>query len=394
MDFTTEKGRKLAKWLIGIVTACILIFLGVQNIGVIASAISWVGQLVAPLLIGVALALVLNVPMRFFEARIWSKSKRKVLQRLRRPISYILSLIIIIGIIVGVVMLVIPELVSAVKVIVQSVTHFVNQLSAMDQAEINELPFGSVLLNTDWSKLLDPLQNWLKDQGSNIMNTAVGTITTLVGGVVDLFISIVFSVYVLFSKEKLKWQAARLIRAWLPQRFSSWTIHASSLLGTNFRNFIMGQTLEAVILGTLCMVGMLIFQIPYVPMVGALVGVTALIPVVGGLIGAVVGAFMILTVEPIKAIIFIVFLLVLQQLEGNLIYPKVMGSRVNLPGMWILAAVTVGGGVAGPVGMLLSVPIASTVYVLIKEATVKREEMEKSAASPKGQKAIAEEEIN
>lgn len=374
MDFTTEKGRKLAKWLIGIVTACILIFLGVQNIGVIASAVSWVGGLFAPLLLGVAFAIVINVPMRFFEGILWGKTKKKILQKLRRPISYIISLVIIIGIIAGIVMLVIPELVSAVKVIVQSVTRFVNQLSAMDPSEINELPLGNFLLNTDWSKLLDPLQNWLKDQGGNIMNTAFGTISTLVGGVVDLFISIVFSVYVLFSKEKLKQQAARLIKVWLPRKFSAWFIHASSLLGANFRNFIMGQSLEAVILGVLCMIGMLIFQIPYAPMVGALVGVTALVPVVGGLFGAIVGAFMILTVSPIKAIIFIVFLLVLQQLEGNLIYPKVMGSRVNLPAMWILAAVTVGGGIGGPLGMLLSVPLASTAYVLIKEVTLRKEQ--------------------
>ena len=132
--------------------------------------------------------------------------------------------------------------------------------------------------------------------------------------------------------------------------------------------------MEAVILGVLCMVGMLILRIPYAPMVGALVGVTALIPVVGGFIGAGVGAFMILTENPLKAVIFVVFLVILQQLEGNLIYPRVMGSRVNLPGMWVLAAVTIGGGIAGPIGMLLSVPVASTAYVLLKEATIKREE--------------------
>ena len=144
---------------------------------------------------------------------------------------------------------------------------------------------------------------------------------------------------------------------------------------SNFRNFVSGQALEAVILSTLCMIGMLILQLPYIPMVGALVGVTALIPVVGGFIGAVIGTFMILTVDPVKAVIFLAFLIILQQLEGNLIYPRVMGSRVKLPAMWILAAVTVGGGLAGPVGMLLGVPIASTAYVLLREATEQREQM-------------------
>ena len=164
-----------------------------------------------------------------------------------------------------------------------------------------------------------------------------------------------------------------MVRVWLPKNFGEWSIHAASVASMNFRNFISGQSLEAVILGVLCMIGMWIFGFPYAPMIGALVGVTALIPVVGGFIGAGVGAFMILTVDPLKAVFFLIFIVVLQQLEGNLIYPRVMGSRVNLPGMWILAAVTVGGGIAGPVGMLLSVPIASTVYVLVKEATDKRE---------------------
>ena len=373
MNLTPEKRRKLTWWIIGIAAACILIFLGVQNINVVAKAVSWATGLVAPLILGAAIALILNVPMRFFESHIWSKTKKKALQKLRRPVSFIISLVLIIGILAGVIWLVIPELVDAVKVIVQSVIDLVNKLSAMEKAELAELPFGNLLLNTDWDKMLDTLQAWLKNQSGTIVNTAVGTIGSLVGGIFDFFISFVFAIYILFSKDKLKAQAKRLIRVWLPKNFGEWSIHASSVANVNFRNFISGQSLEAVILGVLCMIGMWIFVFPYAPMVGALVGVTALIPVVGGFIGAGVGAFMILTVDPLKAILFLVFIVVLQQLEGNLIYPRVMGSRVNLPGMWILAAVTVGGGIAGPVGMLLSVPIASTAYVLFKEATDKKE---------------------
>ena len=373
MEFTPEKKKKLTRWLIGIATACILIFLGVQNINVVANAVSWVTGLIMPLILGFAFALILNVPMRFFEAHIWSKTKKKGLQKLRRPLSFIISLVLIIGILAGVVWLVIPELVSAIKVIVQGVIDLVNKLSAMSEAELAELPLGSVLINTDWDKLLDTLQNWLKNQSGTIVNTAVGTIGSLVGGIFDFFISFVFAIYILFSKDKLKAQAKRMARVWLPKNFGEWSIHAASVTSQNFRNFISGQSLEAVILGVLCMIGMWIFGFPYAPMIGALVGVTALIPVVGGFIGAGVGAFMILTVDPLKAVFFLIFIVVLQQLEGNLIYPRVMGSRVNLPGMWILAAVTVGGGIAGPIGMLLSVPIASTIYVLVREATDKRE---------------------
>lgn len=373
MEFTPEKKKKLSRWLIGIATACILIFLGVQNIDIVANAVSWVMRLIMPLILGFAFALILNVPMRFFESHICCKTKKPVLCKLRRPLSFIISLVLIIGILVGVVWLVIPELVDAVKVIVQSVIDLINKLSAMSEAELAELPLGSVLLNTDWDKLLDTLQNWLKNQSGTIMNTAVGTISSLVGGVFDFFISFVFAIYILFSKDKLKAQAKRLIRVWLPKNVGEWSIHAATVANVNFRNFISGQSLEAVILGVLCMIGMWIFGFPYAPMVGALVGVTALIPVVGGFIGAGVGAFMIMTVDPLKAIFFLIYIIVLQQLEGNLIYPRVMGSRVNMPGMWIFAAVTVGGGIAGPIGMLLSVPIASTAYVLVREATAKRE---------------------
>ena len=369
-----EKKKKLAWWIIGVVAVCILIFLGIQNIDVVMDFVSWCFGLVSPLIIGFAIALILNVPMTFFEAHLWIKTKSKFLQRIRKPLAYIISLVMIVGILVGVIWLVIPELVEAITLIVQTVVKYVNELSKMSKSEIAELPLGRILLNADWDGILLTLQSWLKEQSGNIVNTAFGTMGSILGSVFDVFISFVFSVYILFSKDKLKMQVGRLIRVWVPSRFGEWFIHALVVAGSNFRNFVSGQSLEAVILGVLCMLGMLILRIPYAPMVGALVGVTALIPVVGSFAGAIVGAFMILTVDPMKAVIFVVFLIILQQIEGNLIYPKVMGNRVHLPGMWVLAAVTVGGGIAGPIGMLLSVPLASTAYMLIKEATVNREE--------------------
>lgn len=373
MGFDPKNQKKLSKWLIGIVAACILIFLGVQNINVIAKALSWAVGLIMPLLLGLAFALILNVPMRFFENHLWPKAVRPIAQKLRRPVAYGVSLIMILGILAGIVWLVIPELVEAVKLIGSSIADFVRWISAMDARELAGRPFGKFLLGIDWEEMLRTAESWLKEQGGNIMNTVLDTIGSVVGGVVDLFVAIVFSIYILFSKDKLKGQAKRLIRVWLPERFGGWLIHAACVASANFRSFVSGQTLEAVILGSLCIIGMLLLGIPYAPMVGTLVGVTALVPVVGSLVGAAVGAFMILTVSPIKAVIFLIFLIVLQQLEGNLIYPRVMGSRVNLPAMWILAAVTVGGSIAGPIGMLLAVPIASTAYILFREATEKRE---------------------
>lgn len=374
MNFNKEDAKKLSRWLIGIATVCILIYLGIQNINVIAQAVSWIVDLISPLILGFFFALILNVPLRFFETHIWKMTDKPLLQKLRRPVSFLVSLVVIFAVIIGIVWLVIPELINAVKVISQSVIGLINDFNTMDEATLAELPFGNMLLSIDWNEILNSLQLWLKNQSGNIMDTAFGTIGSIVGGIFNFFISFIFAVYVLFGKEKLKKQTTRLIQAWFPKKFGFWFIHATSVANTNFRNFVSGQTIEAVILGSLCMIGMLILRLPYAPMVGALVGVTAFIPVVGAWIGAIVGAFMIITVDPIKAVIFVIFLLILQQFEGNIIYPRVMGSRVNLPGMWILAAVTIGGGIAGPAGMLLSVPIFSTIYVLMREATQMQEQ--------------------
>lgn len=390
MEFTREKKKKLALWIIGVFTVCSLIFLAVQNISSVAKAISWCINLFLPLIMGFGFAVVLDVPLKFFENHLFTKTKKPVLLKLKRPLCFIISIIIILGIITGVVMLVIPELIEAVKVIVQIVTDFVNKLLAMDEAEIKELPFGEQILNTDWKEMLQSALDWLKNSGGKIVNTAFTTIGSVVTAVVNVGIGLVFAAYILLNKDKLKYQTKRLVKAWLPEKFGSSFLYFCRVANENFRNFISGQTLEAMILGGLCMIGMLILRIPYAPMVGALVGVTALIPVIGGFIGAGIGAVMILTQEPLKALIFVIFLIILQQIEGNLIYPKVMGSRVNLPSMWILAAVTLGGSIGGPLGMLLSVPVASTCYSLIKEATAKREAVRNSAKEILSEKSANE----
>ena len=374
MEFTPKKKKEISLWIIGTVSVCALIFLTVQNLGAVTGAVKWIFALISPLLLGFAMAVILNVPMRFFEGRLWQrKSPDSRLVKLRRPVAFLLSLVFIIGIVAGVVSLVIPELVNAFGIIADGLSAALGTISAMSMEELEQLPFGKVLLGIDWDALLESAQSWLKNQGGNIVNTAFGTIGSLLGGIFDFFMSLVFAIYILFSKDALKNQLARLVRAWLPKRGGEWLIHAASVADVNFRNFISGQSLEAVILGVLCLLGMLVLGLPYAPMAGALVGITALIPVVGAFIGAGVGAFMILTVNPVKAVVFVVFLVILQQIEGNVIYPRVMSSRVNLPGMWILAAVIVGSGIAGALGMLLGVPIASTAYVLIGEATAERE---------------------
>lgn len=366
--------RQYSKWIIGIGAVLILLFLGVANLGSVLGAVKWFLGLFNPLIIGLFMALILNVPMRFFEKFLWKKSEKKLLCKLRRPVAFILSIVLILGILTGVTFLVVPEVTSAIKLFANSTIDLVKDLAQMKKTEgLEALPFGNILTRIDWSQIADNAEKWVKEQSGSIVNGAMDTVISFVGGVIDIFFAIIFSIYILFSKETLKLQAMRLIRAWLPEKSGNYVIHATSVANANFRSFVAGQTIEAFILGSLCALGMFILRIPYAPMIGALVGVCSLVPVVGAFVAGGVGAFMIFTESPVKALIFVIFLIVLQQLEGNLIYPKVVGSQVKLPAIWVLAAVTVGGALAGPLGILLGIPVASTAYVLVREATETRE---------------------
>lgn len=388
MDRNGGSRKNLAKWIIGVAATCILIYLAVRNVGALAQAVSWAAGLVSPLVIGFALALIFNVPMAFFERKLFCPRRSAVMKKLGRPLSIILSVVLVVGILTGVIWLVVPELIDAISVVVNGAVDLLGRLEDLDLSILEENPVTQLLITINWDDIGAQLKSWLSVQGADLVNTAVGAIGSVIGGVVDGVIALIFAVYILFNKEKLKRQCKRIVRAWLPAGFGDWLIHACRVASGNFRNFVSGQTLEALILGCLCMLGMWILKIPYAPMVGALVGVTALVPVVGAFTGAFVGAFMILTVSPMKALIFLIFLVILQQLEGNLIYPKVMGSRVNLPAMWVLAGVTIGGALAGAIGMLLSVPLTATLYVLFREATVKREA--KLAALQQGEETTEE----
>ena len=365
------KIRKITKWLIGVVTACILIYLAIRHLDRIAMGISWLINIMFPLLLGVIMAFILNVPMRPIEKRLHLKHKKA-----KRPLAIFLSLLFVSGIFTGVAFLVIPEIVDAVRLVAQIILSGINQATFLEEnIDFSTFPFGEYLeqIDIDWVQLKINLEDWTISQRDVLLKRAAGTVNSITAGFINFFIGLVFSIYTLANKEKLKIQIRRLIHAWLPEKTGISLIHIVSVCNVSFRNFIAGQAAEAVILGTLCTIGMLVLRLPYAPMVSALVGVTALIPIVGAYIGAIAGAFLILTVSPLKAFVFIIFLIILQQHEGNLIYPRVVGSRVNLPAMWVLAAVTVGGNLSGPVGMLLGVPAASAVYELLKEATAKRE---------------------
>lgn len=380
----TEKRHQLAKWLISIITICILIYLGIRHINQLAVAVTWLKELMNPLLIGFVLALFLNVPLGFIERHLFQKKPTPRKKKMRRPLAILLSFALVIGIFIGIAFLVIPELVDAVGIVISSIMNGMDQLAAFEStADYSKLPFGEQLsqIDVDFVEIKTKLEEWIKQLGTTVVDGAASALGGITSTIFDFIIGLVFSIYILANKEKLKRQISRLIRVWLPKKFGEWSIHVASVCGRNFKLFVAGQTTEAIILGTLCAIGMLILRIPYAPMIGALVGVTALIPYVGAWIATLIGAFMILTVNPFKALVFVIFLLTLQQIEGNAIYPKVVGAKINLPAMWVLAAITVGGNLGGPIGMLLGVPAAASAYALLKEATDKREAVQKQAST-------------
>jgi len=368
-----EKKRKQAAiWVIRVISICCLIYLGVRHIGSIVSAMGTFIDFMQPLLIGIIVALILNVPMSFIEQKLLQKSK---LGKAKRPVSILLALILVLGIFIGIAVLVVPELIEAVKLIYQIVTNGLDQLAQIEKDTGNSPLLGSYFseINIDWLGLKERLESWIWGIRDTVAKQAVLVAGSAVGWIVTGFISLVFAIYILAQKEKLQQQACRLIHVWIPQKIGDGLIHVMDVYGKTFKLFIAGQATEAIILGILCMIGMLIFRIPYAPMVGALIGVTALIPLVGAYVGTIIGAIMILTVNPFKALVFVIFIIILQQVEGNAIYPKTVGAKIKLPAIWVFASVVIGGNLAGPLGLLLGVPVASAAYALIKEATENRE---------------------
>lgn len=368
---TPEKRREVRKWVIGTGACCILVYLCLRHISSIVQAFTWLIDLARPLIIGGVLALILNVPLHQWERIL---RKRITRQKMIRPLAILLSLVSIFGIFLGIALLVIPEFVDAIQLMFHILGNGLDYLAQLEQDKAHS-PSDALIssFGIDWLELKQQLETWFSERSGALMEQIFGLTRKILSSTVTSLVGLVFAIYLLSGKEKFKHQACRLIQIWLPQNISGIIIHVSSVCNDVFQRFVAGQFLEALILGTLCMLGMAIFRIPYAPMVGALIGVTALIPIVGAFVGAIVGAIIIMTVSPLKALLFVIFLLILQQFEGNLIYPRVVGAKINLPAIWVLAAVTIGGNLAGPLGMFFGVPATSAAYTLLREATDRRE---------------------
>lgn len=331
--------------------------------------------IVIPLIMGAVMAYVLNLIMKVVEKWYFPKSKSKLVKATRRIVCIFLSIFLILLIGFLIFRLVIPELVDTISMIWRWVPVGLERLQDILANYSDQIPGLEKWINSlefDWNEIGKNLFRYFTSGVSDIVGSTISVVGTIGMGVTNFVIGLIFAIYILANKETLGRQLGKVAAAYCRPVLLNKIKSVIKVANETFSSFIVGQCTEAVILGSLCILGMLIFRFPYAPMVGTFVGATALIPVVGAYLGAVVGFIMILTVSPIKAVLFIVFIIALQQLEGNLIYPKVVGSSIGLPGMWVLAAVTVGGGISGIGGMLMGVPLTATVYKLIRSDVNKR----------------------
>lgn len=328
-----------------------------------------------PLLIGAAIAYVVNIPRAFFYRHLFPKKQSARWELLRRGLALLSAYLTAVAVIVLLAAVVVPELIQAVQLLITKLIEFFRTANKEQLYEYLPNTMVDAVLSADWNTVIERVTNVLKSGIGGIVNGAIGIVSSVFSGIITVVVAIIFSLYIMTSREKLGKQINRLITQYLRPSWNQKLRYVLSVLNDSFHRYIVGQCMEALILGALCTVGMLIFRMPYAAMIGTLVGFTALIPVAGAYIGAGIGAFMILTVSPIQALWFLVFILILQQLEGNLIYPRVVGGTLGLPGLWVLAAVTVFGGLFGIIGMLLGVPVTATLYRLLRNDLAKRERL-------------------
>lgn len=323
------------------------------------------------LILGCVIAYVLNILMSFYEKHYFMKSQDSRIQKSKRIVcmlAAILSLVAVVALIVG---LVLPELSACIRLLIAEIPPAMNHvISWMEENGLLAMVMSEEAITSltaiNWQEKMTELMSVLATGVGGVAQVAVGAVSATISGMAKFLIGLIFAIYLLIGKETLGVQLNRLMEHYLMPSWNETIRYITKIFDNSFHKFIVGQCIEAVVLGVLCILGMTILRLPYAMMIGTLIGFTALIPVAGAYIGAGVGAFMILTVSPVQALIFLVFVVILQQLEGNLIYPKVVGSSIGLPGVWVLAAVTIGGGLMGIPGMLLGVPTVAAIYQLVK----------------------------
>lgn len=369
MDLNRGNMKKIR----GLILFTAAVCLAVVKMDILLEGIFFLLGIMRPFIYGAAIAFVLNIPMKEIEKGLFSKVKNPRVNKIKRPVSIFLAFAAVVLVIVFVTVTVVPQVTKTMIELGNKIPQFLVDAQIWLEELFASQPQLIALLEEfdpaqmNWDSIVNTVINFLKNGLGSVVSSTVTVASTIIGGVVNIFVALVFSFYILAQKEKLGSQFKRMLHAYFPQKAYDKVLEVASLAGRNFSSFITGQCTEAVILGTMFVVTMALFGFPYAVMVGVLIAFTALIPIVGAFIGCFVGAFLIMVDDPVKAIWFLVLFIVLQQIEGNLIYPHVVGNSVGLPSIWVLAAVTIGGSLMGVVGMLIFIPILSTVYALLRE---------------------------
>lgn len=360
--------------------ACSVVFFYwiLQNLSMVAYAFGKVFDILSPFMIGACLAFILNIPMQFFEKKVFkaeSLKKKSFKKKIARPISLIISILIFLALVALLFGIVIPEIFNVIKIFIGYLPELFTNIKSFAVDITGKYPEISEQIKNidiDIEKVSKEAITIITNVSSNIITSSIHIVGGVINLAVNTVVAVIFAIYILFSKETLMIQSKKLIYAHLDEEKANYILNISKISNGIFYNFVKGQLTESVILGALCAIGMFILQIPYAAVVGILMAFTAIIPVVGAFIGVIIGAILILAVDPVKAVVFIIFVLILQQIENNLIYPKVVGASVGLPGIWVLLSVTVGGSLFGPLGMVIALPTVSVLYTIIKNETNKK----------------------
>lgn len=368
MDWNKENIRKIR----GLIVFTVIILVGLWNYKVLLRVLGFIGSMILPFVVGGAIAFVLNVPMHFIEEKLFGSKKsgnHRVMQKMARPVSLFLTIVFVAGVIALVTFVVAPALGNTVMNLGNTMQEFVPQVQRWAKHIFHDSPeVMEWLENLDfhWESIWKNVMSFLKNGSGNMLDSTFETVKSIVSGLSTFFIGFGFSGYVLLQKEKLNIQARKVMYAFLPRDWTEIFLALGSLTYQTFSNFLTGQCVEAVILGLMFFVSMMILRFPYALLIGILIAFTALIPVFGAFIGCVAGMLLIFMVNPAQALGFLILFIILQQIEGNLIYPHVVGNSVGLPSIWVLVAVSMGARVMGVVGMLIFIPISSIVYTLFK----------------------------
>ena len=372
-----EISKETMKKLMLLITFTVLLLVGVQHLDAVLNTLRVLWGILFPLVLGGGVAFVLNVPMRFLERKFFSGSKkrRKLSPGLARGASLLLTFILLVLVILLLVLVIAPQLVESAASLGNTIAAAV--LRAVDWAEKQFAAYPEITqwlenLTIDWKSLLANLWTFLTTGVGSVVTSTISVTMRIFGAVNTGFIAFIFAIYLLLQKERLGLQCRKALYALTPKKTGDQVVRVCSLSHRIFSSYIAGQCMEAVILGTMFFISMTLLRMPYALLTGCLIAVTALIPIVGAFIGCIVGAFLLLMVSPMQALFFVALFLVLQQVEGNLIYPHVVGSSVGLPSIWVLAAVSVGGSLMGVAGMILFIPLTSVAYTLFREFVNKR----------------------